>query len=168
MRATDLVLSLLDYSYWGRDRILDAAASLTKQQYTQAAGLDHDSISKTLAHTLAAEALWRLRLGGVGDALLPEIDAATPDALRVMWQAEERALGLLLKRVTDTTLDRPVEYVTSQGSRRSEPVWQVLVQLVNHGTQHRSEVALVLTRLGHSPGFLDFIVFAREREATRG
>jgi uncharacterized damage-inducible protein DinB len=155
---------MLDYSYWGRDRILDAAANLTKQQYTEPAGLDHGSVSETLAHTLAAEALWRLRLEGAGDALLPEIDAATPDALGVMWQAEERALGLLLERITDAALERPVEYVTSQGVRRSEPVWQVVLQLVNHGTQHRSEVALVLTRLGHSPGFLDFIAFVRERE----
>jgi uncharacterized damage-inducible protein DinB len=37
------------------------------------------------------------------------------------------------------------------------PRWLVLAHVVNHGTQHRSEVARYLTECGHSPGELDLL-----------
>ena len=39
------------------------------------------------------------------------------------------------------------------------PLWQAMVQLVNHGTQHRSEAAVILTAAGASPGDLDIVRF---------
>ena len=38
----------------------------------------------------------------------------------------------------------------------------MLVHVVNHGTQHRAEAAVLLTGEGRSPGELDMIDYAEE------
>ena len=48
------------------------------------------------------------------------------------------------------------------------PMWQLLAHVINHGTQHRSEAAALLTAEGRSPGDLDMVFFAEELVATRG
>jgi uncharacterized damage-inducible protein DinB len=41
----------------------------------------------------------------------------------------------------------------------------MLAHVVNHGTQHRSEVAALLTGIGRSPGDLDMFDFAEGQAA---
>ncbi len=43
------------------------------------------------------------------------------------------------------------------------PVWRMLVHVVNHGTQHRAEAAVLLTAKGRSPGELDLMNYAGEQ-----
>jgi uncharacterized damage-inducible protein DinB len=47
-------------------------------------------------------------------------------------------------------------------SSRDRILWRCLYHLANHGTQHRSEAAALLTKFDHSPGDLDFNVFLDE------
>jgi uncharacterized damage-inducible protein DinB len=39
--------------------------------------------------------------------------------------------------------------------------------VVNHGTQHRSEAAALLTGYNASPGDLDFVLFLYEQESRK-
>jgi uncharacterized damage-inducible protein DinB len=44
----------------------------------------------------------------------------------------------------------------------------MLAHVANHGTQHRSEAAVILTTAGRSPGDLDMIFFAEELARPAG
>ena len=55
-------------------------------------------------------------------------------------------------------------------TRRGDlPLWQQLAHLANHSTQHRSEVAEMLTQMGRSPGDLGYeYLFLKHEHLTDG
>ena len=72
-------------------------------------------------------------------------------ALRAAWDDEWVAMDGWLARLDDATMTMAEDGIT---------LWQALAHVVNHGTQHRSEAAALLTSAGHSPGDLDMIDYA--------
>ena len=111
-------------------------------------------LGKILVHQLGAHQRWRNALAQTGLTPRPE-DEPLPAAadLGPAWEAEWAALDAWLPTLTDDWLARRHEGV---------PLWQMLAHVVNHGTQHRSEAAAILTEADRSPGELDMIFFAEE------
>jgi uncharacterized damage-inducible protein DinB len=165
MNEKDL-LTLYDYNYWANGRVLDAAAQVTPEQYTAPANLSHGSLRGTLVHTFVAEHVWRLRCQeGVSPASLPnEADYPTLDLLRERWLEEERAMRLYIPSLTEARLQEMVHYTTTKGVPYSNRLSNLLVHVVNHGTQSRAEAGLALWSYDHSPGDLDMVLYFRERE----
>ena len=67
-----------------------------------------------------------------------------------------------LDGLTDDDLDGIITYSRAENKTYETPLWQILVHVINHGTQSRSEAAVLLTQLGHSPGDLDYMIFLRD------
>ena len=164
MNKHDIQL-LCAYNRWANARILDAVAKLTDEQYRAPGKLPHDDLRGTLVHTLFAEWVWRMRwLGTAPDyryRIQPE-DFPTAASLRKRWAEEEEALAAFVAELTDEKLKVAFDYTSTEGGHHRRVLWETMAHTVNHGTQHRSEVAAVLTELGHSPGDLDLIVFLNE------
>jgi uncharacterized damage-inducible protein DinB len=99
-------------------------------------------------------------------ALLTGQDFPTLDALRARWDEEEQQMRVFLAGLDDAALERMAHYTTTGGKSQQTPVGQVLLHLVLHGMQHRSESAAMLTSYGHSPGWIDYILYLREQQAA--
>ncbi len=163
MRSDDIRL-LYDYNYWATARILAAAAQLDQEEYTAAGASSHGSLRDTLAHTLAAEMTWRCRCQGISPTSLPNgAGFPTLATLQQSWHEEEAAMRGYLATLDDAALDATIHYKTTKGAPLQNPLWHILTHVVNHGTQHRAEAAMMLSSLGHSPGDLDLILFLRQR-----
>lgn len=162
MNTQDIQL-LYRYNSWANKRILDAAAKITNKQFLASDSYPHGGLRGTLTHTLFAEWVWRQRWEGKSptERITPE-EFPTLDALRIRWQEEEKALDDFRKNLTDEKLNLPCQYKNLRGEPLENILWHVMAHLVNHGTQHRSEAAAMLTELGCSPGDIDFIIFLRE------
>ena len=82
-------------------------------------------------------------------------------ALRALWKGEREAMSDYLASLCDNDLERTIHYANSRGQAFENTLWHIFSHVINHSTQHRSEVAMLLTALGHSPGDLDLILFLR-------
>ena len=151
------------YSDWASKRILDAAAYVTLEQFLAPAAFPHGGLRSTLTHILSAEWIWRTRwLGESPSQRMSPEEFPTFDALRVRWLEEEKALHAFIDSLTDEKLNAPFQYKTTRGEEMKNILWQAMMHVVNHGTQHKSEAAAMLTEFNHSPGDIDFIMFLRE------
>lgn len=155
---------LYDFNAWADRRSLAAAAALTAEQFTKPMGNSFSSVRDTLAHIYGAEWIWLERFQGRSPASLPDTtqypDAAT---LAERWGELEPRLLQFVRQLTQIDLDRVFEYKTLKFGVYSNPLWQSMQHVVNHGTYHRGQVTTLLRQLGAQPVLTDLMHFYRER-----
>jgi uncharacterized damage-inducible protein DinB len=148
------------YERWGTGRILDAAAGIDEATWSKPNVVGERGLGGVLVHHLGAFQRWRHGLSGSDQQPRPEREPLIGlEELRARWNVEWEAMDSWLATLDDAALERIDDGL---------PVWQGLLHLFNHGTQHRSEVAALLTDAGRSPGDLDLVDFAEERAGTAG
>lgn len=151
---------LYNYNTWANQRILDTASELSPDQLLSQVGAGFDSIRDILVHTMAAQWIWLSRWQGVSPtSLFDPVEFPDLAAIRSRWEALETETQAFVAGLFEAGLDQTISYRNTRGQPFAYQLWQMMVHQVNHATQHRSEVAAILTHLGHSPGDLDFLVY---------
>lgn len=161
MRVDEVTL-LYDYNYSVNQRVLAQAGRLQPAQLDLVLLEGLGSVRAILTHALGAERVWLRRWRGdtpVG-MLRPE-EVPSLAELAALWREEERQMRDFLAGLGDADLDRKIAYTNLRGEPFTERLGPMMLHVVNHGTQHRSEVAALLTALGQSPGELDLINYLR-------
>jgi uncharacterized damage-inducible protein DinB len=146
----DDIRFLFGFDRWATTKILDAATGVDEATWSATNIVDERGLGGILVHHLGASQRWRHGLTGApGDAPRPE-KGPLPDlpSLRAAWEEEWAGYEAWFDRMDPVWLDHVEEGIS---------LWQALAHVVNHGTQHRSEVAVLLTNVGHSPGDLDMV-----------
>jgi len=154
-----------DYNYWSTKRILAASAKVSAEQWVASAPHSYGSLRGTLSHIMESERSWlKLCQHNILDfSDGDEASFSSFDVLEQRWAQEEMAMRDYLARLGDDDLIGLVRYTLDSGQKRERVLWHCLLHVVNHGTQHRSEAAAILTGYGQSPGSIDFTMFLNER-----
>ncbi|HEU4745584.1 MAG TPA: DinB family protein [Anaerolineales bacterium] len=157
------ILILYKYNQWANAKILNAAANVTTDQFLAPASFPHGGLRGTLVHALSAEWIWRTRWEGSSPTVMLKAEEF-PDfpSLRGRWAEEEMRLMNFVSGISDESLNNTFDYTNTSGKPFSRVLWHAMVHLVNHGTQHRTEAAAMLTDFGCSPGDIDLIFFVSE------
>lgn len=150
----DEVRFLFAYDRWATRTVLGVLDGLDPAVWERTQVVDERGLGGILVHHLGASQRWRHGFQDTGESPEPELEPLPSiDELRARWDAEWAEVDAWLPTLTDGF----VAYV-----HEGVPVWQMLVHVVNHGTQHRAEAAALLTAEGRSPGELDLIFYAED------
>ena len=147
----DEIRYLFDYDRWATDKVLAELDGISDDLWSASGMVGERGIGSILVHQLGAAQRWRHGIQQTGEEPRPETEPLpSVDDLRSRWRDEWAAVDAWLPTMTQGFLDYVHEGVA---------VWQMLAHVINHGTQHRSEAAALLTDAGRSPGEIDMIFY---------
>lgn len=159
MNKPDLLL-LFQYNQWTTNKILDTTSQMTPKQFLAPAPFPHGGLRSTLVHTLFAQWIWRMRWEGTSPnyRFKPE-EFPTFESLRPQFDEESKLLMAFVENVPEERLNQKFYYNNTAGQPKQNILWQAMVHVVNHSTQHKTEAAAILTSYGCSPGDIDMIYY---------
>lgn len=155
------------YNAWANERLYDAAAKLSAEEYRADRGAFFKSIHGTLNHILVADRIWMKRFTGQGEApaRLDEILYEDLASLRAARDREDARIAAYVAQLTEAELAADFSYTTITNPKKvTQPLSPALDHFFNHQTHHRGQAHAILTGLrgrDFAPSF-DLILFWRE------
>jgi uncharacterized damage-inducible protein DinB len=127
--------------------------AIERQQVT------HEKILSIFSHQIVANFLWLHRIKGLPAPDLELWKTYPVERLRqLVDDASKQWLGYI--ESTDN-FNRILKYNNYTGQYFENNVEHIMMHLVNHGTYHRGQVALLLRQNGYEPINTDFITYDR-------
>lgn len=160
MTALEQLLAFFEYNAWADGHVLDAAGLLSDEERSRELGASFGSVQGNLVHAVGAQGIWWSRWAGARVPALPKPELAS---IRETYRSSHERLQAFVASLSESDLDRVFTYVDTQGEGQERTLAPTMLHLVNHGTHHRAETALLLTALGKPPRQLDYVFFEIER-----
>jgi uncharacterized damage-inducible protein DinB len=150
---SETLIELFKHNVWANQRLFDACAGLSDAQLDATAAGTFGTVRNTLMHIAGAQERIAAALAEAEPLSTTSEHGPFPGvaALRDAARASGDALIDLAARAqsgaTVTTAWRGQDFTL--------PVWLLLLQAINHATEHRTQVTAILTQLGIEPPGID-------------
>ena len=148
-----------DYHFSENRKIWDRYVSqLSPGQFTQHVDYSHGSVRDQIVHLIGCDDTWFSELRGV-QPLDPPPPAEVDDReiVRAYGDRVEQSVRAYLTALQDEMLfATPIQ---EPDEDKDLVVWQVLLHVVNHGTDHRAQILRLLNDLGIKTEYQDYIFY---------
>ena len=148
-----------DYHFSENRKVWDTYVSqLSHEQFTQGASYSHGSVRDQIVHLISVDEIWFSELRGVEPSEpFPPANSDDRESIRAHWDSVEQSMRDYLTALRDDMLfDKPIE---DPEEDKDLIVWQVLLHVVNHGTDHRAQLLRLLNDLGVKTTYQDYIFY---------
>jgi uncharacterized damage-inducible protein DinB len=151
---TDHARSMIASTIWADGRILAAAEGISDEQYAQ--------LRSQLEHMLGTHRYWYANWTG-GTHSDPALTTLA-DA-RAAYAVSHDAMREFGSRLTQEEWERAEQWWLQWGVDARMALGESITQVFYHGVQHRSEMAVLLSLWGHSPGDMDYLNYLQSLAA---
>jgi uncharacterized damage-inducible protein DinB len=157
----DAFRQLYEYHFSENHKIWDTCISiLSPAQFIQQVNYSHGSIRNQIVHLINADNGWFCELRRVEfPEEYPPADIDDRQAIRSHWDGVVENMCDYLSQLRDGMLfDKPI----LQEEDKDLLLWQVLLHVVNHGTDHRAQMLRILHDFGVKTESQDYIFYVYE------
>lgn len=146
----DGLIDSFRHNSWAMGTLLDVCNGLTDEQLQATVVGTFGTIIETLQHLVSSEASYCRRLTGDEPDWYAQAQGSPSLAELATYQEE---LNARWERFLSTPFDAERIFVIDweDGYSRDVPAGVVLAQVIHHGSEHRSQVATILTSIGVTP-----------------
>lgn len=152
MKPADTLTTLFSHNLWANLRLLERCAGLTDEQLDATVLGTYGSIRDTLQHIVTAERSYLSRIS-TGQRYRRPKDAPPLSIAEMIESARTSGSGLIEWAARVPAQDSV--QVDWDGTPRDVPKTIILTQAINHATEHREQIKVILTQLGIEPPELD-------------
>lgn len=130
----EVLRSHIGYTAWASGLLVEAAGGLTGEEPTRDFGTADKSVLGTLVHVFAADRLWLARLKGEPANTYPTEADYQPTVLQNDWPPLYQRWKEWADGPTDEAAQAEVSYSDMRGNPWRQPLGQLVLHVVNHGT----------------------------------
>ena len=153
-----------DYNYWAHRRVWECILTLSDEQFTHNLGYSLGSIHAQVVHVMSGEWVWLTRLRGYMPTAMLKTEAyPTREAVRARWDEIEADVRGYLPTLTAVQMNETLTYRTMTGGELQNRYGEILLHVINHGTDHRAQILAMLHQLGAPTVEQDLIFYLREK-----
>ncbi len=152
MTPLNTLTTIFSHHLWANLRLLDLCAELNDEQLNATISGTFGSIRETLQHIALAEQSYFSRISTGQRYHRPE-DVSPMNIKEIIASVRETGLGLIdWANKVQATEEVLIDW---DGTIRDVPKTIILTQVINHATEHRAQIMVILTQLGIQPISLD-------------
>ena len=149
MKPTDTLTTLFSHNLWANLRLFERCAELTSEQLDATISGVFGSIRDTLQHIVTSEQSYFYRIR-TGQPLDRPADAP-PLTIAEMAESLRTTGAGLIDWAPKVQADETVQVDWEDGTKRNVPKTIYLTQVINHATEHRTQIMTILTQFGIQP-----------------
>lgn len=153
------------YNIWANQKIMDVIFALPEEKQKAEVPSSFKSLYSTVLHMWNAESNWWQRMKLQERIIVPSenFKGNMQDLVNGLMQ-QSRQWEEWVSNASELSLDHVFQYQNSKKEQFKQPIYQMVLHVINHGTYHRGQLINILRQLGvEKLPQTDFIVWSRKK-----